>query len=119
MIPDLKPDTRTRIEIQLRIHDSVNLVVARLLENRGFHSYDSALARGVEKHTTPVTLHWLTEYLREHFVFIQNGEARELPLSLAKCILARWNEFPEYRYEPSNPTRRRHAKGRSFQTVNK
>jgi hypothetical protein len=108
MIPDLKPDTRTRIEIQLGIHDSVNLVVARLLENRGFHSYDSALARRVEKHTTPVTLHWLTEYIREHFVFIQNGEARELPLSLAKFILARWNEFPEYRYEPSNPTRRRH-----------
>ena len=111
MIPDLKPDTRTRIEIQLRIHDSVNLVVARLLENRGFHSYDSALARRVEKHTTPVTLHWLTEYLREHFVFIQNGEARELPLSLAKFILARWNEFPEYRYEaPTKPKRRGKAR---------
>ena len=74
MIPDLKPDTRTRIEIQLRIHDSVNLVVARLLENRGFHNYDSLLVRRVEKPPMPVTLHWLTEYLREHFVFIQNGE---------------------------------------------
>ena len=108
---DLKPDSRCTINIKYRLHDTVDAVVAVLLENRGFYNYDSALARRVEKHTTPVTLHWLTEYLREHFVFIQNGEARELPLSLAKFILARWNEFPEYRYEaPTKPKRRGKAR---------
>ena len=104
---DLKPDTRTRVVIAHRLHDTVNLVVSRLLENRGFYQYNNALARRVEKGTTPVTLQWLETYLREHFVFIENGEARSLPLSLATFVLRRSNDFPNWFVsEPTNQQRK-------------
>ena len=96
---DLKTDSRSRIEIAMRLHDTINSVVAELLAHGGLYQYDSALARRLPsgKHTTAVTLPWLTEHLREHFLFIQNGEPRELPLSFVACVLRRWNEFPEHR----------------------
>ena len=105
---DLKPDARTRVVIAHRLHDTVNLVVSRLLENRGFYQYNNALARRVEKGTTPVTLQWLETYLREHFVFmIENGEARSLPLSLATFVLRRSNDFPNWFVsEPTNQQRK-------------
>jgi hypothetical protein len=102
------------IVLQHRLHDSINLVVAELLKRGGLFQYDSALARQLPngKHATAVTLIWLESYIRERFQFLEleSGDPVDLPPSLAKFVLARWNQFPTFRYEPTNPTRRRQSR---------
>jgi hypothetical protein len=102
------------IAIQRRLHDTINAVVAVLLKRGGLFQYDSALARRLPdgNHATLVKLPWLEEYLKERFQFLEleSGKPVDLPPSLVKFVLARWNQFPDFRYEPNNSTRRRRSR---------
>jgi hypothetical protein len=105
------------IRIQHRLHDSVNLVVAQLLERRIFLQLDNALAHKLPdaKRATPVSLPWMEAYLRKHFRFpeIERGAVVEMPAKLAHFVLARWNQFPEVRYVEPSHSKRRRGKARS------
>ena len=101
-------DTSGNIVLQHRLHDTIDLVVGQLLKRGGLFQYDSALAQRLPdaKHTTPIKLPWLEAHLKEHFQFFENGKPVDLPPSLARWVMQRWQEFPEYRYESTNPKRR-------------
>jgi hypothetical protein len=100
------------IIIERRLHDIINSVVAELLSHGGLYSYDSALAYRLPnaKHSTPVKLPWLQAYLKERFQFLEllTGKPVDMPPSLARFVMQRWQKFPEFRFVSTNPTRRRH-----------
>lgn len=80
-------DGRSTIVIERRLHDSVNSVVAALLERGDLFQFDSALAVRSPDGKRPiiVTLPWLESHLREQFRFLDRGKP-----SLARFVMQRW-----------------------------
>ena len=107
----------TPILIERRLHDTVNSVVAVLLERRIFLQLDNGLAHKLPdaKRPTPVKLPWLENYLRRNFMFLESetGKPVGMPTMLAKFVAARWNQFPEQKYVEPTHSKKCRGKARS------
>jgi hypothetical protein len=106
---------RITIVVERRLHDTVNSVVAALLESGQLLQYDGTLAIRLpdSKHPTKITLPWLQSHLARTFQFVEHGEPVELPPTLARFVLQRWEQFPEVVKLPvwDDPKRKHRKRG--------
>src|ERR1700677_874204 len=93
-------DGRSTIVIE-RVHDTLEAVIAVLLDRGEIFQYDSTLAVKSENGKRPIKVSppWLQGHLREQFQFMERGKVVDCPPWLVKFVMKRWAQFPDFRFE--------------------
>jgi hypothetical protein len=106
-------DGRDTIVIGQRLHDTINAVIAVLIERDELLQYDGTLAVRSANGKKPikVSVPWLRDHLRQQFNFKSAGKPVEMPPWLVKFRDGSLESISDFRFEASeNEKKRKHRR---------